>query len=103
MSTAFDLFNRTVSRSRKLLTIYKSGEGASCPGISEITSRDVCDILRSSVVFAVSAMDAYFTDKFADMVVPFLQKKGSTEKLVEVLSEAGLDTRVALELISMDR
>jgi hypothetical protein len=48
-------------------------------------------------------MDAYFTDKFAELIVPVIKNKGAGKSLVQLLEKAGFDTRQALELLSVDR
>lgn len=52
---------------------------------------------------AVAAMDAFFTRRFAELLVPFLKKNGANARLTTLLQAAGLDTHVALELAVMDR
>ncbi len=69
----------------------------------EFAHEDVADLLRSTLVLAVAAMDSYFTARFAELLVPFLKKHGPTEGLVKLLAGAGLDTREALKMIEMDR
>ncbi len=64
---------------------------------------DPNDLVRAAVVLAVSAMDAYFTDRFVEMLIPFLQQKGASDGLVKLLADARLDTRQALEMLSMKR
>lgn len=64
---------------------------------------DSCDILRSSVTLAVAGMDAYFTDRFSESLVKFLKKRGATPDLTKILSDAGLNTAAALEMLTMDR
>lgn len=61
------------------------------------------DLLRSATALAVAAMDTYFTDRFCESVVSFIKKKGSTPGLIKVLKEAGFNTEVALEMLTMDR
>ena len=61
------------------------------------------DMGRSAVVLAVSAMDQYFTRRFAELLVPFLKKHGATDDLVEFLEGAGFNTREALLAIGMSR
>ena len=61
------------------------------------------DVLRGAVVLSVAAMDAYFTRRFAELLVPFLKKKGPNAKLIRMLEIAGLNTAVALELAVMER
>jgi hypothetical protein len=55
------------------------------------------------VVLSVAAMDNYFTKKFAEVLVPFLKKKGPTKSLTTLLGEAGLNTEEALIMLQMDR
>lgn len=65
---------------------------------------DLSDMARTSVVLAVSAMDAYFTGVFAERLVSFLKKKKTAPKaLVDLLHKAGLDTAVALDLLRMEQ
>ena len=64
---------------------------------------DLSDMSRAAVVLAVAAMDAYFTDVFAERFVPYLQRKQPTKAMVDLLSRAGLDTSCALHLLGMQR
>jgi hypothetical protein len=64
---------------------------------------DPSDLCRAAVVLSIAAMDAYFTDIFIERFNPYLRNKGATNNLVEILSKAGLNTKVALELLSMQR
>jgi hypothetical protein len=61
------------------------------------------DILRASVVLGVAAMDAFFTRRFCELLVPFLKKNGPNERLIALLSKAGLGAQAALEMAVMDR
>jgi len=61
------------------------------------------DLARSSVVLSVAAMDAYFTDVFAETLVPILKKQGATKGLAVLLEEAGFDTEQALNTLTMKR
>ncbi|QQL44060.1 HEPN domain-containing protein [Sulfuriroseicoccus oceanibius] len=61
------------------------------------------DMGRASIVLAVSAMDQYFTRRFCELLVPFLKKNGPTDGLIEILGEAGFDTKEALVAIGMRR
>ena len=69
----------------------------------KIAESELADLTRASVVLSVAAMDSYFTARFAECLVPFLKKHGVTDKLVELLNKAGLDTRRSLEMIQMER
>jgi hypothetical protein len=68
-----------------------------------VSHEEQCDLIRAAVVLAVSGMDSYFTDKFSSMVVPYLRKNGSNASVVRLMSDAGLDTAKALELVTLDR
>jgi hypothetical protein len=61
------------------------------------------DMGRAAIVLAVSAMDQYFTRRFCELLVPFLKTHGPTPGLIEILSEAGFDTKEALVAIGMVR
>lgn len=61
------------------------------------------DMARAAVVLSVAAMDSYFTDVFTERLVLFIKLKGTNQKLTELLAEAGLDTKAALQLFQTDR
>jgi len=61
------------------------------------------DIVRASAVLSVAALDAYITDVFTEYLVPYLKKYKTDDSLINLLSDAGLDTKEALNLLSMDR
>ena len=87
-----------------LISLFRAIEknrarGAEVPA----TVEEQCDLLRAAVVLAVSGMDSYFTEKFASMLVPYLKKKGPNQYLINLLNKAGLDTKAAQEIISLDR
>ena len=61
------------------------------------------DIVRGAVVLSVAALDAYVTDVFSEKLVPYLRRYTPDQSLIDLLSKAGLDTKEALKLLSMDR
>ena len=61
------------------------------------------DLVRSAVVLSVAAMDAYFTRRFEDIVIPYVKKHGPSPGIIELLQKAGLDTEQALTMATMDR
>ena len=61
------------------------------------------DIVRASAILSVAALDAYITDVFTEYLVPYLKKYKTDASLINLLSDAGLDTKEALNLLSMDR
>lgn len=103
-SKAFSQFEATLGRAESLVALYKRLLKARFnKEPTRFSHNDLADLLRSGLVLAVAAMDSYFTARFAELLVPFLKKHGPTDGLVELLSEAGLDTREALGMIDMDR
>lgn len=61
------------------------------------------DVLRGAVALGVASMDAYFTRRFAELLAPFRKRNCPNQRLIELLSSAGLDTEAALELAVTDR
>ena len=61
------------------------------------------DVLRASIVFCVAAMDAYFTDKYCQLLVPYLKKHGPNSRLQERLEKSGFNICQALEMATMKR
>jgi hypothetical protein len=108
MPDAKKQFNSTIERSARLIELYKRLHGrrlnsqGSIPKLN-CNHDNLSDLLRAALVLAVSGMDAYFTNKFADLLVPYIKKYNPSKNLVELLSNAGLDTEQALYLIQMSR
>ena len=99
-SSSYLTFEQVILRSHNLVSLHDSlvqHLGTMDPAL------DFSDLLRAAVVLSVASMDAYYTDIFAERLVPFLKKKGCNQDLATLLEEAGLDASVALELLSMDR
>lgn len=97
---AFVKFKKTITRCGDLVATYETlhhqhqaNQGIPAPK----------DIVRAAVVLAVAALDAYSTDSFAEKLVPYLKKYKPDQTLVELLHQAGLDTKEALTLITMER
>lgn len=94
-------FDATIKRSNDLINLTRDHTHFKLP--AEV-SRDLC---RSALLLAVGAMDAYFTSRFSEHLVPFLKSLGATQKpripddLVKLLSDGGLDVRTSLELLTM--
>jgi len=98
-SEAYKRFAQVILRSHNLISLFEFLDER----FGADPDLDFSDLLRSAVVLSVAAMDAYFTDVFAEKLVPFLKRKGSNRKLVALLEKAGLDASVALELLPMKR
>ena len=61
------------------------------------------DILRAAIVLSVSSMDAYFTDRFSELIIPAIRAKNVGNNLIELIEKAGLDTHRSIELLTMER
>jgi len=61
------------------------------------------DILRSSIVLAVAAFDAYATDCFSEKFITYIKKKSVDSTLIELLEKAGFNIEFALQLINSER
>lgn len=98
-STAYAKFDKTIKRCETLLNTYNTltadnnTHGVTIPK----------DIIRGAVVLTVSAVDSYVTDVFAEFFIKFLKSKPVDNATEELLQKAGLDTKVALEMLTMDR
>lgn len=97
-SKALQRFDRTFIRSAHLVKIFVEIEK-----LDEPITPHAGDLIRASIVFSVSAMDAYFTDRFCESLVPFIKKRGPTSGLVDMLQSAGLNTEQALIMLSMQK
>ena len=99
-SKSYCKFEGVILRSHHLISLYsllKPQKESFDP------SFDLADLLRAAIVIAVAGMDAYFTDVFAERLVPFLKKNGTTKGLTDLLEAAGMDVEMALQLLSMQR
>jgi len=104
MPTAIEQFDSTIERSLSLINLGKHLH-SECPKHTpdEEDKLTYEDMGRAAVVLAVSAMDAFFTRRFSELLVPYLKSRGPTKGLTELLASAGLDTEEALVLIGMER
>lgn len=102
MSNAYIKFNKTIERCKALVETYKQIKTFS---LSNLDSSVVAtkDILRGAVVLAVAALDAYATDAFSEKFIIYIKHRTPDESLVKLLSNAGLDVKQALMLLSADR
>ena len=95
---AFMRFEKNINRSVDLCQLYVDLHKADSK-----FKKHRADVLRSAIVFAVAAMDAYFTDRYCQTLVPFLKKHGSNHRLDDRLQNAGLNVRQSLEMAVMKR
>lgn len=98
---AYDKFLKTVRRCESLVESYKKLQALDQANGEDIPTPK--DIVRGAVVLAVAALDTYVTDAFVEKLVPYLKRYTPDEELIELLYDAGLDTKEALVLLSMDR
>jgi hypothetical protein len=104
MLSAYEKFGNVMRRCGNLMGLFEAMEKMRSGGSEVLIDREeLSDLVRAAVVLAVSGMDSYFTDKFSSMIVPYLKKKAPNKGLVKLMSDAGLDTEKALELVGLDR
>lgn len=97
-NNAYNIFQKTIKRSNGLIQIYEKAKDN-----EDFSGYNITDLIRSAVVLSVSGMDAYFTSRFTESLIPFIKKNGATKDLINILYEAGLDTEQALEMLTMNR
>lgn len=100
-SNAFAKFHKTVRRCDTLVDAYTTIHGLNAADANVPSAPK--DIIRGAVVLAVAALDAYVTDVFVEKLATYLKKHRADESLVALLLDAGLDTREALSLLTMER
>jgi len=98
MGKSLKRFEKVIKRSRDIITMHS----AVCKD-QNLGTLEHSDLLRSALVMAVAGMDSYFTSRFTENIVGYLKKNVPTSGMIEVLASAGLDTRQALEMLTMDR
>lgn len=102
MSKPLTQFSNTILRAHGLLDISTERTAQIMLGTAtEYVGED--DLIRASNVLAVAAMDLYFTAKFTDVLNLHLRNSVPSEELILLLRNAGLDTRAALEIATMQR
>lgn len=100
-SKAHEKFIKTIRRCESIVDAYKRlQEIDQANGVDVPTPKD---IVRGSVVLAVAALDTYITDVFSEKLVSYLKTYSPDAELIDLLYDAGLDTKEALVLLAMDR
>jgi len=102
MASPKSIFDKTIDRAIKQIALYRKLSDVSLKKPDMITD-DLSDLIRTALVLGVSALDAYFTNKFVEKLVPYLQKKGPTDGIVDIVNKAWFNTKVALEMLPKDR
>ncbi len=104
MSRAMRTFQRTMDRVDKQIKLYERLSNVRFKKKPKTIPENILsDIIRIALVLGVSAMDAYFTDKFIERFVPYIQKHGTNETMIAQLEKLGFGTETALQLIPKTR
>ncbi len=104
MSRAIKAFQLTIDRADKQINLYERLSNVRFKKKPKTIPENVLsDIIRTALVLGISAMDAYFTDKFIEKFVPYIQKHGTNKTMVSQLEKLGFSTETALELIPKTR
>ncbi len=93
MSKPLANFKSTIARARQLCELRET--------VATLSEPD--DLLRSAIVLSVAGFDAYFTDKFSDILVPYLKTRKPGPTLIKILEDSGLNAETALEIAVMHR
>ena len=101
VTQAFDKFQRTIRRCEGLIDNYNALAQAAHD--QQNAPDPAKDIVRGAVVLSVAALDSWATDAFSEGLTTYLRTRSPDETLVNMLSDAGLDARQALEMINMQR
>ena len=100
-SKAHEKFIKTVRRCEALVESYKKLQLINAEAEGDVPTPK--DIVRGAVVLAVAALDTYVTDAFTEKLVPYIKRFNPDQELIDLLFEAGLDTKEALQLLGMER
>jgi hypothetical protein len=92
-TSAYVQFENVVERALNLLSHEKRLQHS-------FAQIDFSDLIRAAVVLGVASMDSYFTNVFAELLVPYLRRHGPKEAMIELLGDAGFDSKVALRYIA---
>lgn len=102
MISAKQKFDKTIKRCKDQIDIYKKLKELK----EEKPDLDIAlsqDILRSSIVLAVAAFDAYATDCFSEKFIIYIKNRSVDPTLIELLEKAGFSIDFALQLLNSDR
>lgn len=71
-----------------------------CLAWEESKSKDADDLARFAMVLAVAAMDDFFRNKYLEIWVPYVKRHGFTDKMIKLLEQQNLSTKIALDLLN---
>jgi hypothetical protein len=95
-------FDKVIARARGLCALHERLSDQGIPG-GTVAELNLDDLLRSALMLGVSAMDAYYRDKFLERLVPYAKAKSATKTLEDALSRAGVTMTDVLELLGNKR
>jgi hypothetical protein len=103
-NSAFRRFKKTVVRTTISIKLYNDLLEQYAVQYKDWTFPEghPSDLLRAAVVLAVAAMDAYYTNKFVEMLVPYLRNHKPGQKMIDILYKAGLNTEEAINLLTTE-
>ena len=87
--------NRSVSMIKRHWEIWKEND-------DEWDESDD-DLFRAGIVLSVAAMDAYFTDRFCEALIPYMNKNEINKGLKELLGKSGLTLAKSIEMFDNKR
>jgi hypothetical protein len=101
-TSALEKFDFVIERSDQLLDLSSAlAEDESQQG--EVQNDELPnDLIRMAIILAVAGMDAYFTEKFSDILIPYLKRGPLTQEL-ELFLEAGFGIKESLAMLKMQR
>ncbi|MGL4944579.1 MAG: HEPN domain-containing protein [Thermoguttaceae bacterium] len=103
-SNAYMKFESVIKRSLGMIATCELVENLLTHSEGNQQNRnDHSDMIRAAVVLAIAALDSYFTNVFSEHLITYIKHYGPTEKMVHILKEAGVGTKCALELLTMER
>ncbi|MGB5643155.1 MAG: hypothetical protein WBO16_08740, partial [Gammaproteobacteria bacterium] len=104
MSKAYDKFEKTFNRSFGMIGRHYNIFREFVDSEEDVEWREEDDdLFRAGIVLAVSAMDAYYTDRFCEALIPFIEKFGTNNKLMDLLHSSGFNTERAVTMFSNTR
>jgi hypothetical protein len=104
MSTSKRQFTKTIKRAHQLIKLHKTlSKLKPEKKAQQLHPEELSDIVRAALVIAVSAFDAYFTDKFSEKIVPYIKKKELSDELVQFLTDAGFNILFSLDLLKKQK
>ena len=61
---------------------------------------DSDELIRCAIVLKIASMDAFFTDKFIEIFVPFAKKNGISKELETIIKKTGITFGESLDILT---